>query len=422
MSFSKLRSDFLYRPGVQALCNKFDLQMLGSNLADVTFYEESFNEALRIYAEKYDQTDLQMYKDEMADIIRHCANKATKDDMAGQIQFWKRQLSTKYFTGGNPPCPLLTTLMMQRQPQEYCFECDSAITFEDWLSGHARAMKIMKTMLEGQHTSNCIHNPQKIAKEVVENFQLNPTRIDVKDLVEVSKDAWKGKTRKHGWLNTASMEAYLLNEEKTDTMVIQNFDIGNHYANIVKQCTNEGEANFTPSKEWTKTMSEKMLKLIQAADELEKAETHNVQQLVIGSINVAKFLGAHIGDFLELSLDVNTDRLFRCSVPTEVTTLILSGFGLVKALEFSNLLLGGQTTLIDAAYWHPEREIDPEFGRRKLSLDERKIRFDCVTQYDYQTECGIIDDATTDEDTSIDGEDMDEGLGTLGDDDGEESQ
>ena len=244
MSFSKIRKEFLARPRVEQLCTKFDLTMLGNDLAGATFYEESFEEALRVYAEKYYQTDLQHYKDKMASIIKHCANKAEKHEASLQHSFWKRQLSKQFFTGGSPPCPLLTTMCMQRQPQDFCFECDSAITFKDWLCGHARAMKIMKTMLQGPHTPNCIHNPQKIAKDVVDNFQLNPTRIEVKDLFEISKESWKGKTRKHGWLNTASMEAYQLNDEKTDTMVIQNFDLGTQHANIVKQCTNEGYASL----------------------------------------------------------------------------------------------------------------------------------------------------------------------------------
>ena len=398
MSFSKLRKEFMARPRVEQLCTKFDLQMMGNNLCDVTFYEESFNEALRVYAEKYDQTDSQVYMDEMADIIRHCANKAQKDHQCGQYAFWKRQLSKQFFTGGHPPCPILTTLCMQRQPQDYCFECDSANTFEQWLEGHARGMKMMRTMLQGPHTSNCIHNPQKIAKEMVENFSDHPTRIEVKRLFEVSKEAWKGKIGRDGWYNASSMEAYLLNDEKTDTMVIQNFDLANHHANITKQCTNEGYDGYKPDAKWTKKMSESMLTLIQAADELEKAEAHNVQQLVIGSVDVAKFLGAHIGDFLEIELKVDVERLFACTIPTEITTLVLSGFGLVKAIEFASLLIGGQTTLVEKAYWHPEREIDPEFGYKKLTLDERNIRYDCVSSYDYQQECGIDDEGTTDED------------------------
>ena len=368
MSSSKIRKEFLARPRVEQLCTKFDLQMLGTNLAPVTYYEESFNEALRVYAEKYYQTDTKHYKDEMTDVIRHCANKAEKDEQCGQYAFWKRQLSKQFFTGGTPPCPILTTLCMQRQPQDYCFECDSAITFEDWISGHARAMKIMKTMLQGNHTSNCIHNAFKVAKEVTENFQLNPTRIEVKDFFEVSTAALKGKIRKNGWFNTSSMEAYLLNDDKTDTMVIQNFDLANHHANIVKQCTNEGYDSFLPDKKWTKKMSENMLTLIQAADDVERREAHNVQQLVIRAVDIAKFIGAQIGDFLEIDLKLDTERLFKCTIPTEVTMLVLSGFGLVKAIEFANVLIGGQTSLIERAYWHPEREIDPEFGIKKIQL------------------------------------------------------
>ena len=356
MSFSKLRKEFMARPRVEQLCTKHDLHTLGNNLMAVDFYEESFGEAMRVYAEKYQQTDSKHYKDEMADTIRHCANKAEKDEQSLQNMFWKRQLSKKFFTGGNPPCPLLTTLCMQRQPQEYCFECNSANTFEDWLEGHARAMRIMKTMLVGPHTSNCIHNSYKVAKEVVENFSDQTTNVQVKDLFEISKEAWKGKTRKHGWLNTQGMEAYLLNDEKTDTMVIQNFDLGTQYANIVKQCTNKGYDSWTPEEGWTKKISESMLTLIQAADELERGEPHNVQQLVIGAIDIAKFIGAHVGDYLEVNLKVDVDRLFQCAIPTEVTTLVLSGFGLIKGIEFANVLISGQTSLIESAFWHAQRQ------------------------------------------------------------------
>ena len=188
--------------------------------------------------------------------------------------------------------------------------------------------------------------------------------------------------------------------------------------------SNEGYA-FLPDAKWTKKISESMLTLIQAADELENSEPHNLQQLVIGAVDIAKFIGAHVGDFLEVTLKVDVERLFQCAIPTEVTTLVISGLGLVKGIEFVNLLIGGQTTLIEAAFWHPQREIDPEFGKNKLPLDERKIRFDRVSQYDYQTECGIDDEGSTDEDVSTDEEDFttaDEGLGTLADEDGEEDR
>ena len=362
------------------------------------------------------------YKTKMMDTIRHCANKAEKANTTIQTSFWKRQLSKKFFTGGSPPCPLLTSLCMQRQPQDYCFECESAITFEDWLEGHARAMNIMKTMLMGSHTSNCIHNSLKVATDIVQNFSIQTTNVPVKDLFEVSAEAWKGKFRKHDWLNTQGMEAYLLNDEGMDTMVIQKFDLGTHYANTVKQCTSEGFNSSTSERKWTTKISESMLKLIEAADELENREPHNVQRLVIGAVDIAKFIGAHIGDYLEVKLKVNIERLRNCAIPTEVTTLVLSGFGLIKGIEFANILIGNQTTLIDAAFWHAPRENAPK--SRKPDVDERKIRSDCINQYDYQGECGTNDEAITDEEDHTDEDDIseDDGLGTLGDGDGEGDQ
>ena len=79
------------RPKVEQLCTKFDLTMMGNNLAGVDFYEESFGEAMRVYGEKYYQTDSHGYKVEMMDTIRCCANKAETDDQAMQYMFWKRQ-------------------------------------------------------------------------------------------------------------------------------------------------------------------------------------------------------------------------------------------------------------------------------------------------------------------------------------------
>ena len=53
------------RPRVEQLCTKFDLTMMGNDLAGVDFYEGSFGEAMRVYAEKYDQTDSHAYKVEI---------------------------------------------------------------------------------------------------------------------------------------------------------------------------------------------------------------------------------------------------------------------------------------------------------------------------------------------------------------------
>ena len=164
------------------------------------------------------------------------------------------------------------------------------------------------------------------------------------------------------------------------------------------------------------------MKLIQAANNLEKEQKHNVQKLVIGAINHAKFIASHEGDYLEVKLLSDVKRL-DCAVPTQVTTLIHSGFGVINAIGLLHVLLDGQIKLIENATWYAQRQIDPDFGRRKDLIDVRNIRFDCVSEYDYEEPCGIDDDATTDEDTTEE-EDIseDDGLGTLGDEDGEDDQ
>ena len=118
---------------------------------------------IRVYVGKYAFSDAPLV--ELVDVIRKCANQNAKADDTVQRVFWKRQLSKEFFLGSHPPCPILTTLMMHRYDQDFCFECHASKKFEDWLQGHARSMKIMPTMLTGKHTSNCIHNAFTIARD-----------------------------------------------------------------------------------------------------------------------------------------------------------------------------------------------------------------------------------------------------------------
>ena len=121
--------------------------------------------------------------------------------------------------------------------------------------------------------------------------------------------------------------------------------------------------------------------------------------------------------------DIASQRL-DCATPTQVTTLILSGFGIINTIGLLHILLDGQIKPVESSFWYAHREIDPDFGKRKDLINERDIRYDCVSEYDYEEPCGIDEDATTDEDVSSDEEDImeDTGLGTLGDDDGEDDQ
>ena len=106
------------------------------------------------------------------------------------------------------------------------------------------------------------------------------------------------------------------------------------------------------------------------------------------------------GDYLEVKL-LNDVKRLDCAIPTQVTTLILSGFGVIKAIGLLHVLLDGQIKLIENATWYAQRQIDPDFGRRKDLIDERNIRFDCVSEYDYEEPCGINSTESWDESENI---------------------
>ena len=238
MVFQKLRKEFLARPNIASILQNFDLK----GEEDDHFKEESFNETARIFAQSWQYSKKEEIE-EIAAGTKHCAWYSDKTDIGIHKMFWRKQLSRPFFSGGNPPCPLLTTLCMQRQEQDFCFECHSSLEFHHWLEGHARAMKIMPTMLTGRHTSNCIHNAYKVAATSVRNFTDEHDGIPAKKLIELHADRWQGKTRKNKWLSTTAMEAFMLNDENTETMVIQKCDMASHYANSMKQANVMREMN-----------------------------------------------------------------------------------------------------------------------------------------------------------------------------------
>ena len=138
MAFVQFRKEFLNSQKTQEVCRRFSLHE-----EKLSFMEESFNEENRVSGTKISETGDDYHMKDITGTVRHTANVAKKANNAKiQRAIWKRQMSKSFFTGGNPPCPILTALCMQRQPQDFCFECHSSNTFSDWLDGQARAMKV----------------------------------------------------------------------------------------------------------------------------------------------------------------------------------------------------------------------------------------------------------------------------------------
>ena len=193
MAFERIRTEFFEENDTGKILCKYDLA------SDQTenFKEETFNETARITAQHWQWSDKDSTLEPINDAIKHCAWYADKTDIGIHKMFWRRQLSRPFFSGGNPPCPLLTTMCMQRSDQDWCFECHSSIELKDWLEGHACAMRIMPAMLQGTHTSNCIHNAYKVAETSVRNFSDAQDGIPAKTLLEIHASRWLGKTRKN---------------------------------------------------------------------------------------------------------------------------------------------------------------------------------------------------------------------------------
>ena len=204
--FNEIRTQWLATQGQSAIAKKYGL---ASN--QNSCIEESYNEDIRTGIEDRYEDD-EYYKN----IIRKCNEELIGRDKDTSRKFWKRQLSRTFFTGDAPPCPVLTSLTMQREDIRFCFECHASNSFEDWIEGHARAMKIMPTMMTGEHQSNCVHNAHNIVKKNIKAHEDYAQRIDVYKLLQ-----YKASKPSKSWLSTEGIDAFMLNESNTDTLIIQ---------------------------------------------------------------------------------------------------------------------------------------------------------------------------------------------------------
>ena len=103
--------------------------------------------------------------------------------------------------------------------------------------------------------------------------------------------------------------------------------------------------NSWPEDEWTKdlndtvkAMAECPQMLTQAASDLEKDQEFDVSGLFTGLIDLHKFIALATQDYLEIRLKTDIESL-TSALPTEITTIVLAGFGLINALEFATILL-----------------------------------------------------------------------------------
>ena len=387
--FAQFRRNYTAIPHVMETMNRYNM---------CTHYEgcleESYNETIRLlttswrFEERYDV---------LLQHLQSASNVGTKTKTDAPYNFWKRQLSNSFKEISPMPCPVLSTLGMQRHDVNFCFECHAANTLEDWIEGHTRAMNIVPTMLQGNHTSNCVHNAKNVAKQCLRNYSDIQESKDVKFLFGAKVDAMKGKVKEGKWVTMEGIDIFMLNDDKTDTMVIQKCDAATDYANTMAQWVSEAEDDDELGKHWESIQKIAMAptKLTQTAEKLEKELKNKTETLTYGCIDLARFIELARQDFLEIDLATTAERL-NAAIPTEVTKLYLAGFGLLNAIELTNILLKDAIQLIERATFHAPKTIDIDFGNLK-EIDEREIRKDCVGYFDYDTECGTEEEDSSDD-------------------------
>ena len=325
--FKQLRTEWLNRQEDKKIA--LDLGLLTEQ---ETWYEESFNEDIRQSIEDGYEPD--KFYEEM---IRECNENIIGKSKETSRNFWKRQLSKTFFNGYGPPCPVLTTLNMQRYDANMCFECHASNTIEDWIEGHTRAMKIMPSQLTGHHMTNCVHNAHRVVKKNLKAHYEQCDRIDVSTFIKEKQN----KPSKQ-WTSTEGIDCYMLNEDNTDTLIIQRTDTSINYANtmlngqhLIKWTNRWAESEWPRDLNGTvKSIAESPHTLTIAAHELEEAENHDVSGLTNGLIDLHKFVSLATQDFLEVKLETTTETL-TSALPSEITTLVLSGSGLINAIELT---------------------------------------------------------------------------------------
>ena len=370
--------------------------------------EESYQERIRdLIMDPRFSMETGKEQEELKDMVKKANNSCTfmqTTERPLQKKFWKRQLSSTFFKGHPPPCPILTGLNQQRYDVDFCYECHCAKTVEDWIENHVEGIKKMPMMLTGNHTSNCVHNAHcQVSKQLL-SFERFVEETDVKDILcEKLKDT---QTRR-SWLTTEGIEAYMLNEDCTDTLIIQNKDLGNHYSYVMCQGdTVEHEENRWIDREWLRDVATRPNKLTQAAYNLERDIDHNVQHLVIGLIDLNTFTLLATSDVLEITRETTSDTL-NSALPTEITTLALCGFGFRAALEFAATLLDNSKESILKAVYRPNRSLNLDYyGHRRYNKDDRRIAKNCVNEFDWlrHDETCTTDEEDTEDEDSMDDE------------------
>ena len=408
MSLSKFvqhKKNFENTVGWKDLANKYG--QLGDSLRCV---EETYQEKIR-WLMTDPRTPLEEEpKPELKDMVAKANNtntfmQNTCKDLTRK--FWKRQLSNTFTEGDAPPCPILTSLMLQRYDVDFCYVRHCAKTIDQWIEWHNDAMRKFPTMLTGNHTSCCVHNAFTQVVKQIQCFEDFTEEVDVTDILikKLSEN-----TTKRCWLRTEGLERYMLSEECSDTLIIQNKDIAKHYANVMCQGdTVEREDNTWIDRDWLKELASRPTKLNRAAYSLETDVQHDVQHLVRGLIDLNTYICLATSDILEI-----TRETVKCTsnsaVPTETTKIILSGFGFLAALELASTILGDSAESIEKVVYRNNKSIFTDhYGHRHSLRDTRELQTSCVNEQDWFRR---DETCTTDEDTSEDGGmDTDEDIG-----------
>ena len=166
--------------------------------------------------------------------------------------------------------------------------------------------------------------------------------------------------------------------------------------------TVEQDQNRWINRDWLKDVATRPNKVTQAAYNLEKDVDHNVQNLVVGLIDLNTFTLLATSDILEVTRETTSDTL-NSALPTEITSLALCGFGFLAALEFAATLLDNSKDSILTAVYRPNKSLNLDYyGHQRYHKDEREISISCVNEFDWLRQdetCSTDAEDTEDEDS-----------------------
>ena len=174
----------------------------------------------------------------------------------------------------------------------------------------------------------------------------------------------------------------------------------------------EREENQWIDRDWLKDLASRPTKLNEAAYSLETDIQHNVQHLVTGLIDLNTYILLATSDTLEISRETTKDTL-NSAVPTEITEIVLCGFGFLAALEFVATILGESAESIKKAVYRPNKSIyEDHYAHRHCIKDTRDLQTSCVNVQDWfrhDSTCTTGDDGSTDEEGGMVTDDEDIG-------------